>query len=404
MSVKIKRVYGNLPSKPDKNTLYFVQRSVNPLVVDIYDVDYNGVAAQYTYQYDRDDIIYGKYIDEHTFQVDGVDYKLAKNKIYIDVTVSPTVSYIYLQGTLQIYSSGGNSQSDTELTDFITEYLITYKDGDNNYIIIFNSENENNGCTDLSDAIAHVNDHYWSKGKVITFYDLSVNRWVAYQYTGINLEETNWTNIDNWTKLPSKADLDEVQQAVNTETNARQTADNIIATQITAINSAITTLNSWKAGLTDADSDTIINTLTELLAAFQNIPEGVDIATLLNAKVNVTDIVNNLTSIFTDKPLSAYQGKILKDLIDNLQTQVNGISPTVNHDSTLSGNGTTQSPLSVVKPDKYLYVTKTNINGYCDVNRISYPINIKILSVTCMSNCDNISFTINSTNYDRIND
>lgn len=38
--------------------------------------------------------------------------------------------------------------------------------------------------------------------------------------------------------------------------------------------------------------------------------------------VSVTDIINNLTSILTDQPLSAAQGKVLKDLIDGLSAAV----------------------------------------------------------------------------------
>ena len=40
----------------------------------------------------------------------------------------------------------------------------------------------------------------------------------------------------------------------------------------------------------------------------------------LNNKLNITDIQNTLLSIDTIKPLAAYQGKILKDLIDNINT------------------------------------------------------------------------------------
>ena len=47
-----------------------------------------------------------------------------------------------------------------------------------------------------------------------------------------------------------------------------------------------------------------------------------DIRTLINglgsSKVSVTDIVNNLTSTATNKPLSAAQGKALKGLIDSI--------------------------------------------------------------------------------------
>ncbi|MDD2290683.1 MAG: hypothetical protein PHV52_00255 [Aliarcobacter sp.] len=40
----------------------------------------------------------------------------------------------------------------------------------------------------------------------------------------------------------------------------------------------------------------------------------------INQKLNISDVVNNLTSSFTDKALSAAQGKVLKDLIDSINT------------------------------------------------------------------------------------
>ena len=55
-----------------------------------------------------------------------------------------------------------------------------------------------------------------------------------------------------------------------------------------------------------------LDTLEEIAAAIGNN------ANFLDDLVAVSDIVNNLTSLITDQPLSAAQGKVLKDLIDNL--------------------------------------------------------------------------------------
>jgi hypothetical protein len=46
----------------------------------------------------------------------------------------------------------------------------------------------------------------------------------------------------------------------------------------------------------------------------------VEVKNTLPNKVNYSDIVNNLTDISTNKPLSAMQGKVLKTLIDNINT------------------------------------------------------------------------------------
>lgn len=42
-----------------------------------------------------------------------------------------------------------------------------------------------------------------------------------------------------------------------------------------------------------------------------------DIKTAVNSKINISDIVNNLTSTATNKPLSAAQGKALNDALSN---------------------------------------------------------------------------------------
>ena len=46
-----------------------------------------------------------------------------------------------------------------------------------------------------------------------------------------------------------------------------------------------------------------------------------DIDEFLATKVNISDVIDNLTSTHTNKPLSANQGRVLKELIDAI---VNG--------------------------------------------------------------------------------
>lgn len=56
----------------------------------------------------------------------------------------------------------------------------------------------------------------------------------------------------------------------------------------------------------------------------------------LNARVKKTDIVDNLTSADTDKPLSARQGKVLKDLVNDVTSSASGMIGYNNTDSGLS--------------------------------------------------------------------
>jgi hypothetical protein len=77
-------------------------------------------------------------------------------------------------------------------------------------------------------------------------------------------------------------------------------------------------------GSTAPDGDSIVNTVTELLAVFADFPEGVDISTLFASKVDKTDVYNVLDCVVSGKVLDARQGKVLNDLITALTTTVNG--------------------------------------------------------------------------------
>ena len=77
----------------------------------------------------------------------------------------------------------------------------------------------------------------------------------------------------------------------------------------------ITELSNKVTEFLDVDEDTT-DQLSELLALIND--NATDIEEITSGKVNVADIVNNLTTNAPNKPLSATQGKELKDLIDVL--------------------------------------------------------------------------------------
>lgn len=64
--------------------------------------------------------------------------------------------------------------------------------------------------------------------------------------------------------------------------------------------------------------DTTTDQLSELIALIQ--ANANDIESITSGKVNVTDIINNLTTNSSNKVLSAAQGVVLKGLIDALDT------------------------------------------------------------------------------------
>lgn len=68
-----------------------------------------------------------------------------------------------------------------------------------------------------------------------------------------------------------------------------------------------------------ADSDDVtLDQMSELVAYIKSNRSLIENVT--TNKVNVTDVIDNLTSTASSKPLSANQGKILKELIDSLSS------------------------------------------------------------------------------------
>lgn len=88
-------------------------------------------------------------------------------------------------------------------------------------------------------------------------------------------------------------------------------------------------------------NDSKVNTsdiVDDLVSTDTDKPLSANQGKVLNSnKVNVTDIVDDLVSTDTDKPLSANQGKVLKDNFANYQPAV--LSGTSNPDSSLGNNG-----------------------------------------------------------------
>jgi hypothetical protein len=102
----------------------------------------------------------------------------------------------------------------------------------------------------------------------------------------------------------------------------------------------IVAITAFVNEILDSDDETL-NELSEIVAYIKD--NKTTINAILNDKVNVTDIVNNLTSDDKNKPLSAAQGKALNTLVAALQTAVNG-KATTDHASTAitygKGDGT----------------------------------------------------------------
>ena len=138
---------------------------------------------------------------------------------------------------------------------------------------------------------------------------------------------TSFTETDPtvpaWAKEPTKPSytFDEVgAEKAGTATgvvgthNTNTSAHNDIRLLIEDITTRLNAL----ANSTDTELDQMAE-LVEYIKDNRELIEGIT-----TNKVNVSDIVNNLTTNVTNKPLSAAQGVAIKGLIDALQTAVNG--------------------------------------------------------------------------------
>ena len=98
----------------------------------------------------------------------------------------------------------------------------------------------------------------------------------------------------------------------NTSTNAHNDIRDLITELTTRFNA-----------LADSD-DTTLDQMSEIVAYIKSNKTLVD--SITTNKVNVSDIINNLTTNVSNKPLSAAQGVVLKGLIDALQTEIGGMT------------------------------------------------------------------------------
>ena len=81
-------------------------------------------------------------------------------------------------------------------------------------------------------------------------------------------------------------------------------------------------LDALHALLEEDTSNNVVDSINEVLAIFNNYPEGANLVTALAGKVDKTSIVDNLTTNDATKVLSAKQGKVLKDLVDAIPSGV----------------------------------------------------------------------------------
>ncbi len=148
---------------------------------------------------------------------------------------------------------------------------------------------------------------------------------------------------------------------------------NSSSTAHTDIRNLISTLTTRLNTLADSD-DTTLDQLSEIVAYIKNNKSLIDGIT--TSKINVSDIIDNLTSSVTNKPLSAKQGKVLNDLITALTTTVG------NKVDKISGKGLSSNDYTTEEKNKLAGITtganKTIVDSVLSDSSIN-PVQNKII-------------------------
>lgn len=154
--------------------------------------------------------------------------------------------------------------------------------------------------------------------------------------SGHNHDDRYYTETEIDTKLSGKSDTThnhdtkyEAKNSVSTH-NTSTTAHNDIRDLITGLTTRLNTLAN--------SDDTTLDQMSEIVAYIKNNKSLIDGVT--TNKVNVADIVNNLTTNVTNKPLSAAQGVVIQKLINDLQAELDSHKHTVSEISDLTATAT----------------------------------------------------------------
>ncbi len=134
----------------------------------------------------------------------------------------------------------------------------------------------------------------------------------VFRYGHTKLEDSVTSTSTDTSATPNsvKAAYDKALDVSN-DLNLHNLSENAHADLRKVIEALTSRLNT----LSDSDDETL-DQFSEIVAYIKNNKSLID--SITTAKLNVTDIVDNLTSAAADKPLSARQGKVLRDLIDTL--------------------------------------------------------------------------------------
>lgn len=198
---------------------------------------------------------------------------------------------------------------------------------------------------------------------------------VSTSISEINTSVNNLNTLVGDTPIPdwAKAETKPTYTASEVGADASGTANSVVSTHNTAtdahndIRLLVADLTTRLNTLADSD-DTTLDQMSEIVAYIKSNKTLIEEVT--TNKINVSDIIDNLTTNVSNKPLSAAQGVALKALVDALQTVVN--SKALASDLT-SHTGNTSNPHGVTAAQVGLG-NVDNVKQYSVDNPPPYPV------------------------------
>ena len=235
-------------------------------------------------------------------ELGAAEEALSSSKEYTDAELQDFASEVNASLTVlgQEIDSKANATHDHEISDItgLQAELDTASDHISNSDVHFTAAER----TKLSGIAENANNYSHPNSGVTagTYKSVTVNA------------QGHVTGGSNPTTLAGYGITDaETKGTVNTHNTATDAHNDIRI----ALSNLTTKVNNFL----DID-DTTSDQLSEVIALIQ--ANATQIETITSGKVNVSDIVNNLTTNIANQPLSAAQGVMLKGLVDNLQTSL----------------------------------------------------------------------------------
>lgn len=130
------------------------------------------------------------------------------------------------------------------------------------------------------------------------------------------LEEIDTSKFEYLDDIENKASKTELSSAISTH-NTHDAAHNDIRLLIQGLSARLN-------ALADSD-DTTLDQMSEIVAYIKANKSLIE--SITTDKISVSDIIDNLETNLTTKPLSAAQGVVLKSLIDTLNGVINELTP-----------------------------------------------------------------------------